>query len=116
MDAKLIGSRLKAARESLGFTQEHVAKFLGIKREVISYIETGARPISTVTLSKIADLYGYRASHFVQEAPLAPEPQVSMAFRVSDLSDCDISIIAQVNKIAMNLDKLSAMLEDNHCV
>ena len=107
---KTIGKRLQFVRESVGFTQEQVAKYLATKREIISYIETGARPVSTLMLRKLADLYGYQLSYFVDESAKEEGPQVSMAFRVSDLSDSDLPIIAQVKKIAFNLDSLYRLL------
>lgn len=110
MENKTIGKRLRTVRESTGFTQEQVAKYLGVKREVISYIETGARPVSTLMLRKLADLYGYKFSYFVDESVKEEGPQVSMAFRVSDLSDSDLPIIAQVKKIALNLDSLYKLI------
>ena len=114
MDNKTIGRRLRAIRESTSFTQEQVAKYLGVKREVISYIETGARPVNTLMLRKLADLYGYKFSYFVDESVKEEEeePEVSMAFRVSDLSDSDLPIIAQVKKIALNLDSLYSLLRE----
>jgi transcriptional regulator with XRE-family HTH domain len=112
MDNKTIGKRLQSVRESVGFTQEQVAKYLGTKREMISYIETGARPASTLILRKLADLYGYKFSYFVDESIKEERPQVSMAFRVSDLTDSDLSIIAQVMRIALNLDSLYGLLKE----
>jgi transcriptional regulator with XRE-family HTH domain len=110
MDNKNIGKRLRTVRESTGFSQEQVAKYLGVKREVVSYIETGARPVNTLMLGKLSDLYGYKFSYFVDESVKEEGPQVSMAFRVSDLSDTDLPIIAQVKKIALNLDRLYKLL------
>ena len=110
MDNKTIGKRLQSVRESVGFTQEQVANYLGTKREIISYIETGARPVSTLLLRKLADLYGYKFSYFVDDSAEEEGPQVSMAFRVSDLSDSDLPIIAQVKKMALNLDSLYHLL------
>jgi transcriptional regulator with XRE-family HTH domain len=110
MDNKTIGKRLRAVRESAGLTQEQVAKYLDIKREIVSYIETGARPINTLMLRRLSDLYGYKFSYFVDESVKGDGPQVSMAFRVSDLSDSDLPIIAQVKKIALNLDSLYNLL------
>jgi hypothetical protein len=46
----------------------------------------------------------------VDESVKDEGPQVSMAFRVSDLSDSDLPIIAQVEKIARNLDSLYNLL------
>ncbi len=113
MDSRAIGRRLQAIRESLGFTQEQVANYLCTKREVISYYETGTRKINTVTLQKLADLYGYRFSCFVDEQIPYKAPEVSMAFRVHDLSDNDLLTIAQVKKMAMNLDSLFSLLEES---
>src|SRR4030042_4610138 len=110
MDNKTIGKRLQSVRESTGFTQEQVAKYLGTKRETISYIETGSRPVNTLMLRKLADLYGYKFSYFVDEFVKEDSPQVSMAFRISDLNDSDLPIIAQVKKIALNLDGLYRLL------
>ena len=112
MDNKTIGKRLQSVRESVGFTQEQVAKYLGTKREIISYIETGARPVNTSMLRRLADLYGYKFSYFVDESVKEEGPQVSMAFRVSDLSDSDLPIIAQIMRIALNLDSLYSLLEE----
>ncbi len=110
MDNKTIGKRLQSVRESVGFTQEQVAKYLGTRREIISYIETGARPVNTLMLRRLADLYGYKLAYFVDESVEEEGPQVSMAFRVSDLSDSDLPIIAQVKRIALNLDSLYGLL------
>lgn len=111
MDNATIGKRLQSARESLGFTQEQVAKYLETNREAISYIETGKRPVSTVMLQKLADLYGYRFSFFLDKTRENREsPEVSLAFRTRDLSDNDLKIIAQVKRIAMNLDSLYSLL------
>ena len=110
MDNKSIGKRLRTVRESTGFTQEQVAKNLGVKRENVSYIETGARPVSTLMLRKLADLYGYKFSYFVDESIREEEPRVSIAFRLSDLSDSDLPVITEVKKIALNLDSLYALL------
>lgn len=111
MDNATIGRRLQSVRDSLGFTQEQVAKYLETNREAISYIETGKRPVSTVMLQKLADLYGYKFSYFLDETiDEGKSPEVSLAFRTRDLSDNDLEIIAQIKRIAMNLDSLYGLL------
>jgi transcriptional regulator with XRE-family HTH domain len=57
MDTGTIGERLRAVRKSSGFTQEQVANYLDVKRESISYLETGERPASTVMLRRLSDLF-----------------------------------------------------------
>ncbi len=109
MDGKAIGQRLGAVRTSLGFTQKQVAHYLGNTRETIAYIESGARPLNTTTLTKLADLYGYRVSYFVDDTEKG-EPMVSMAFRVTDLTDSDLETIAKVKTIVSNLYTLNSLL------
>lgn len=111
MENATIGKRLQSVRDSLGFTQAQVAKYLGTSREAISYIETGMRPVSTVMLQKLADLYGYRFSRFLDETVEEGEnPEVALAFRTRELSDNDLEIIAQIKRIVINLDSLYGLL------
>lgn len=114
MNSKMIGQRLAAVRNSLNFTQKQVANYLGTQRETISYIESGARPVTTATLIKLGDLYGYRVSYFLNESITDEAPHVSIAFRVTDLSDKDLETIAEVKRIASNLCSLYKLLGFTH--
>ena len=115
MDSSTMGQRLQHVRKEIGLTQDQVAKHLGMKREGISYIETGTRVITTGMLQKLADLYGYRMSYFLGEEVEGKGPQVSMAFRISDLRDDDLAVISNVKRIAVNLDKLYELLGVDTC-
>lgn len=110
MNSGVIGARLAAVRKSLGFTQKQVAHYLGVKREAIAYVESGARQITTTTLTKLADLYGYKVSYFIDDTKEEELPHVSITFRVTDLSDSDLEIIASVKRIASNLGSLNSLL------
>ena len=57
IDRIALGTRLKEAREYEGFSQEEVAKYLGLPRSAISLIETGARGLDILELKKLAKLY-----------------------------------------------------------
>ena len=114
LDNVTIGKRLATARKSIGFTQQQVASYLGIKREILAYYETGARPVTTLTLAKLADLYGYKLSSFLEQGRSEEEtPHVITAFRAADLSENDFTIIAEIKRIASNLDSLYRLLEEN---
>jgi transcriptional regulator with XRE-family HTH domain len=112
-----IGQKLKEARKASGFTQGQVAEYLGIKRENVSYFETGNRQIDTLTLNKLAELYGYSLMYFLsndteEEPEKVEEDLVATAFRASGLSNEDLKVVTWARKFAQNLDSLSQLLEE----
>lgn len=56
-----LGNNIRQIREKLGFSQEHVARCLGLNRQAIISIEAGKRKIDSFELFKLADLYGVDA-------------------------------------------------------
>ncbi|WP_061236505.1 helix-turn-helix transcriptional regulator [Leptospira santarosai] len=52
-----LGIRLKDAREYCGYSQDEVAKYLGVPRSAISLMESNSRKVSAIELSKLATLY-----------------------------------------------------------
>jgi transcriptional regulator with XRE-family HTH domain len=52
-----LGARLKTAREYCGFSQEDVAKHLGVSRSSISLMESGSRGVDMLELRRLAALY-----------------------------------------------------------
>ncbi len=70
-----LGDRLKEAREYVGFSQEEVANHLGVPRSAISLIETGARKIDALELTKLAKLYQRGVAELTgEESPRACYP------------------------------------------
>lgn len=65
MDAAQLGTRLRAARDRRGLSQQAVADALGLPRTAITNIETGARAVSTLEITKLADLYGQAPAYFL---------------------------------------------------
>lgn len=57
-DRAALGTRLREAREYRGFSQDDVARHLGVPRSAISLIESGARRVEALELSKLAKLFG----------------------------------------------------------
>lgn len=97
-DRKALGSRLKEAREYLGFSQEEVATYLGLPRTAITNIEAGVRKIDALELKKLATLYKRPLTHFtggdVQAADLADDV-AHLARKASELSPDDRAELGQ---------------------
>ena len=88
---KNIGKKLKKARKLCDFTQVQVGHYLGVKREVISYFESGTRQISLDQLTRLADLYGYDINYFVGESTDEP---AAISFRAANIVNEDMDVIA----------------------
>ena len=67
MDANELGRRLRAARESRGLSQQAAADALDLPRTAITQMEAANRAVSTLELSKLAQLYVYPAAAFLEE-------------------------------------------------
>lgn len=61
---EFVGKRLREARKFLGMTQAEAAQRLGIRREYLSLLEAGKRPVPMRLLSRMAELYGRPESWF----------------------------------------------------
>ena len=62
-----LGEALKVHRTECKMTQEFVAEHLGVSRQAVSKLETGASDPSTSNLLALAKLYGIRAEELLQE-------------------------------------------------
>jgi Zn-dependent peptidase ImmA (M78 family)/DNA-binding XRE family transcriptional regulator len=74
MSATMVGARVKAQRESLGFTQEAVSGLLGFKdRQTLSAIETGERRVTAEELMRFAEVLAAPLDYFTDPFILAGE-------------------------------------------
>lgn len=108
---KMIGERLQHARERTGITQNQAAKLVGTVREQISYYENGRREIDILTLTKLADLYGYSVHHFLQQQPSSDQAtELVIAYRAQEIADEDLEIVAEIIRFTRNLNDLTNLL------
>jgi Zn-dependent peptidase ImmA (M78 family)/DNA-binding XRE family transcriptional regulator len=78
MQAGVVGTRIKAKREELGFSQEAVTRLLGFKdRQTLSAIETGERRVSAEELLRFADVLAAPLDWFTDPFQLAGEGRFS---------------------------------------
>lgn len=67
MDQFEIAKRIQKARKNAGFTQNYVAKSLGLTYQAISNYERGINRIEVSTLSSLCDLYKVPMSSILQD-------------------------------------------------
>lgn len=68
-NAKIIGDRIKKARQDIHLTQEDVAKMLDIGRAAYSNIENGYSTVSVAHLTNLEAILGKSVSYFLHGLP-----------------------------------------------
>ena len=97
MDGEELGRRLRAAREARGHSQQAIAGALGLPRTAITQMEAGNRSVMTLELTKLAELYLYPVSHFLQETAQEENDDVLLALlRVAPGLETDPAIHDEV--------------------
>jgi Zn-dependent peptidase ImmA (M78 family)/transcriptional regulator with XRE-family HTH domain len=99
MDAAQLGNRLRAARDRRGLSQQAVADALGLPRTAITNIETGARAVSTLEITKLADLYGQTPAYFLSPNEEEAEDLLVVLHRTAPEIEGTPEIKAEVSRI-----------------
>jgi transcriptional regulator with XRE-family HTH domain len=72
---RIIGDRLRQAREYLELKQEEAADAVGVSRSALSLIENGRRKVDAVELARFAEVYGQTIEALSGTATTAPLPE-----------------------------------------
>lgn len=88
-ESRVLGAKLREAREYIGLKQDQVATHLGIPRTAVSEIEKGKRSVSALELKKLAHLYQRSVQHFTGDEPAVPADVAFLARTASSLSNTD---------------------------
>lgn len=114
MNTKLIlGQNIKALREKMGLTQNDLADYVGVRREVISYYENGSRDIPLENLNKIADLFGIELADLMTDDAIIRSANIAFAFRADSFGSDDLNSIAEFRKIVKNYIKMTRLKEQH---
>ena len=105
-----IGKNIKAYRDINGFSQDTVANFLGVKREMMSYYENGSREIPFEVLTRLSDLYGVDLLDFYEEDENLVKENLACAFRTDGLEKVDMETIADFKAVVKNYLKMNNLL------
>ncbi|WP_209305262.1 helix-turn-helix transcriptional regulator [Blastococcus sp. CT_GayMR20] len=91
-EQQAVGARLRAARETLGLTQEDVAGALGIQRTSVIAMEAGKRNVSALELRRLARLYRRSVAWILgeeEESAQTPEEDRALYRATAELSPED---------------------------
>lgn len=111
-DNQIIGINIQLFRERLGLSQDEVASYLKIKRELISYYENGNRTIPSALLNRLANLYGVDPYDLYDADSSNQTAQLAFAFRSGELPLEALDQIARFKKIVLNYLHMSKTLSD----
>lgn len=104
---QIVGDNLKKTREISGFTQEQVAKSIGVERSAYSNYEGGTREVPFHLLEKIADLFGCEPFLLLEDNVEAEDEILATAFRLSDVEEeGDLKEIAHFKDIVKSYLKM----------
>lgn len=86
--------RLREVREYLNLSQQFVAEQAGMNRSAIADIERGARKVDSLELRRMARVYRYPVSYFLEDDEVPPasvlqETINALARTATELSDDD---------------------------
>ncbi len=101
------GIVIKGLRDKYGYTQDRLAEFLGIKREMISFYETEEREVPLEVLEKLSDLFGVDLDIFFADNVEEALAEVVFAFRKNDFDNEDMEAMAEFGKMVKNYLKIN---------
>lgn len=96
---QIIGKNIFDYRTKLGYTQDHIANFLGTERTIISKYENDEREISVINLNKLSDLFGIELEDLIEEDETKKTANLAFAFRSEGIVIEDMESIASFQKI-----------------
>jgi transcriptional regulator with XRE-family HTH domain len=82
---KVVGLRLKEARQKINLTQKELADRAGLKQSYVFELETGRTNISLRTLARMADVFEMDIRDFLPEGKSTPTSPAAFAMLVGVL-------------------------------
>ncbi len=104
-----IGSRLKTAREAIGYTQRMASQASGIGESSISEYENGRREPKFSQLSKLADAYKKPVEFFLSEQE---PPQAVMLWRDPPDKDVMKKTEAEFQQLCQQYHNIEALMDE----
>ena len=103
-----LGLRLRQARDYVGLSQDDVASVLGVSRPAVTLIESGARKVEAIELSKLATLYGTTVEYLLtgqKTVTVEDEKLAFLARATQGLSESDLDQLLRFTDYLRNSSK-----------
>jgi transcriptional regulator with XRE-family HTH domain len=71
-----LGDKIKLLRQEAGYTQEELAKKMGLAKSTIAHYESGRREPDTKTIIKIANLFNISTDNILDNVRFKNEPKI----------------------------------------
>lgn len=96
-----IGERIRAAREAEGYSQDDVAKHLGISRPVVTKIETGKKAVNGIELRKIAEFLEVTIDFLTE--PLEEDNGLVALFREGENDEEFVIAVEKIEQVFLQM-------------
>lgn len=106
---KVIARNIKKLRETGRYTQEEVARALGIMRSAYSNYESGEREVSYDVIEKASDFFGCDMTQLFEENDNVDAYIPASAFRLDGMTQRDAMEIMRFKDIVRSYLKMEAI-------
>lgn len=110
---QIIGKNIFDFRTKLGYTQDHIANYLGTERTIISKYENNEREIPMPYLDKLVDLFGIELEDLIEINAVKKSTNLAFAFRSDGMIEEDMESIASFQKIVKSYLKIKGIQKEN---
>jgi transcriptional regulator with XRE-family HTH domain len=111
MANRIIGQKIRELRMKTGITQKQIAQFLGVDQRTISKCEKGELQFRVDHLERLGQLFGIPLGTLMNEE--IPLVNLNITFGADVVQAEDLNAIADIQKIALNLDQMQNFLHKN---
>lgn len=106
---KIIASNIKKLRETARYTQDEVAKALGITRSAYSNYESGDREVPYDVIEKLSDFFGCDMALLFEDNENVNAMILVSAFRLDGMTSADAVEIMRFKDIVKSYLKMEAI-------
>ncbi len=101
-----IGSRIKLARENMGWTQEELAEKIDLSTQFISTIERGVAGASLGTIIRLCEVLNVSSEWLLCGKRAVPDSE-KIAIKISSLSNAQLVALEKVTDELLHLLKIT---------